>query len=80
VKTRPHYSYWRSRKYWEGGYKKASEHNISKIRHIDNNEPEIFFLMEKYKNLPFIKCFLGDIRDKDRKKTITKGVDILFQR
>ena len=34
--------------------------------------------MGKYKNLPFIKCFLGDIRDKDRIKTITKEVDILI--
>ncbi|MDL1957447.1 MAG: polysaccharide biosynthesis protein [Candidatus Desulfofervidus auxilii] len=50
----------------------------AEIRLLDNNETEIFFLMEKYKYISFIKCFLGDIRDKDRMKRIMKCVDIVF--
>jgi len=34
--------------------------------------------MEKYENFPFVKCFLGDIRDKDRIKRIVKCVNIIF--
>jgi len=51
---------------------------VKEIRALDNNETGVFFLMEKYKNNPSIKCFLGDIRDKDRLKRITKGIDIIF--
>jgi len=54
------------------------KYNPAEIRLVDNNETEVFFLMEKYKNFPFVKCFLGDIKDKDRLKRITKGVDIIF--
>jgi len=53
-------------------------YKISEMRILDNNETSIFFLMEKYKNNPSVKCFLGDIRDKDRLKRITRGVDIIF--
>jgi len=58
--------------------KQLLKYKPSEIRLLDNNETEIFFLMEKYKNLPSVKCFLADIRDKDRLKRITKGVDIIF--
>jgi len=58
--------------------KQLLKYKPSEIRLLDNNETEIFFLMEKYKQNPSIKCFLGDIRDKDRLKRITKGVDIIF--
>ena len=58
--------------------KQLLKYNPSEIRLLDNNETEIFFLMEKYKNLPFLKCFLGDIRDKDRIKRVTKCVDVIF--
>ncbi|MCD6490185.1 MAG: polysaccharide biosynthesis protein [Thermodesulfobacterium sp.] len=54
------------------------EYRPAEIRLLDNNETEIFFLMEKYKHISFVKCFLGDIRDKDRMKRIMKCVDIVF--
>ena len=58
--------------------KQLLKYKPSEIRLLDNNETEIFFLMEKYRNSPVVKCFLGDIRDKDRLRRITKGVDIIF--
>ncbi len=35
----------------------------SEPRLVDNNESEIFFLMEEYRDLP-VHCFLGDVRDR----------------
>ena len=33
------------------------------LRLMDNNETEIFFLMEEYSNANNVHCFLGDVRD-----------------
>ena len=50
----------------------------NEIRLLDNNETEMFFLMENYKNVPVITCFLGDVRDKGKLEKVTMGIDILF--
>jgi len=47
------------------------------IRLMDNNESEIFFLMEEFKHNN-VHCFLGDIRDRDKVEKLTKGVDIII--
>lgn len=53
-------------------------HEVNELRLLDNNETELFFLMEKYSKSPDINCFLGDIRDKDKLKNVMDGIDIVF--
>ena len=43
--------------------KQILKYQPAEIRLLDNNETKIFFLKEKYENFPFVKCFLGDIRE-----------------
>lgn len=52
--------------------------NVSELRLLDNNETELFYLMEKYVNQQRVTCFLGDIRDRDKIHKLTNGVDIIF--
>ena len=51
--------------------------NPAEIRLIDNNESEMFFLMEEYKNKN-VFCFLGDIRDRDKVEKLSDNVDIII--
>ena len=49
------------------------------LRLMDNNETEMFFLMEAYgngKNNVF--CFLGDVRDRDKLEKLSKDIDIVI--
>lgn len=52
--------------------------NVKHIVGIDNNESEIFFLAEDYKNDDRIKLFLGDLRDAAPLKDRMNGVDIVL--
>ena len=45
------------------------------LRLMDNNETEMFFLMEEYKNENTF-CFLGDIRDTNKVEKLSVGIDI----
>jgi len=45
---------------------------------IDNNETELFFLGEKYRDRPAIRLFIGDIRDRDKMTRKTRGVDVIL--
>jgi FlaA1/EpsC-like NDP-sugar epimerase len=47
------------------------------IRLMDNNETEMFFLMEEYRNQN-VYPFLGDVRDKDKVEQLIKGIDIVI--
>jgi FlaA1/EpsC-like NDP-sugar epimerase len=47
------------------------------MRLMDNNESEMFFLMEEYKDKN-IHCFLGDIRDKDKIEKLSRNIDIII--
>ncbi len=49
----------------------------AELRLMDNNETEMFFLMEEYgsKN---VFCFLGDIRDRDKLEKLAKDIDIII--
>ncbi|MBM4137052.1 MAG: SDR family NAD(P)-dependent oxidoreductase [Nitrospira sp.] len=49
----------------------------AELRLMDNNETEMFFLMEEYKNKN-VFCFLGDVRDRDKVEKLTKGIDIII--
>ncbi len=49
----------------------------SELRLMDNNESEMFFLMDRYKDKN-IFCFLGDIRDRDKVAKISKDIDVII--
>ncbi|MBI5190989.1 MAG: polysaccharide biosynthesis protein [Nitrospirae bacterium] len=48
------------------------------VRVFDNNEAEIFFMLERYRDNPAVKCFLGDVRDKDKLAKVMTGADVVF--
>lgn len=50
---------------------------LAELRLMDNNETEMFFLMEAYRNKN-VFCFLGDIRDRDKLEKLSKDVDIII--
>lgn len=49
----------------------------AELRLMDNNETEMFFLMEEYKDQN-VNCFLGNIRDRDKTEKLCKGIDIII--
>jgi FlaA1/EpsC-like NDP-sugar epimerase len=49
----------------------------SELRLMDNNETEIFFLMEEYKDRN-VFCYLGDVRDRGKVEKLTAGIEIIF--
>jgi len=49
----------------------------AELRLMDNNETEMFFLMEEYEK-GNVFCFLGDIRDRDKLEKLSKDVDIII--
>ena len=51
----------------------------SELRLMDNNETEMFFLMEAYGNgKENVFCFLGDVRDRDKLVKLSKDIDIVI--
>jgi FlaA1/EpsC-like NDP-sugar epimerase len=48
----------------------------AELRLMDNNETEMFFLMEEYSKNVF--CFLGDIRDRDKLEKLSKDIDVII--
>ena len=49
----------------------------AELRLMDNNESELFFLLERYKDQDAL-CFLGDVRDGDKLKKLAEGCDIII--
>jgi FlaA1/EpsC-like NDP-sugar epimerase len=45
---------------------------------MDNNESELFFLGNAYRNAGFVTSYLGDVRDPQKLLNITKGAEIIF--
>ena len=50
----------------------------SEIIGIDNNESELFFLTEEYRERDNVKLFLGDIRDPEQLIRKSRGVDCII--
>ena len=49
----------------------------AELRLMDNNETEMFFLMEAYGS-ENVFCFLGDVRDRDKLEKLSKDIDIVI--
>ena len=45
---------------------------------LDNNESELFFLVDEYAEEPHVRFYLGDIRDRDNLSRKMAGMDIVF--
>lgn len=50
----------------------------AELRLMDNNETEMFFVMEEYKKHGNIFCFLGDVRDKYKVEKLSDDIDIII--
>jgi FlaA1/EpsC-like NDP-sugar epimerase len=46
------------------------------LRLVDNNESEMFFLMERYRGRN-VRCFLGDVRDGEKLMQLAEGIDVI---
>jgi FlaA1/EpsC-like NDP-sugar epimerase len=49
----------------------------AELRLMDNNETEMFFLMEECRNKSAF-CFLGDVRDREKVEKLSGGIDIII--
>jgi len=54
------------------------EFGASEVRVLDNNEAELFFMIERYRDSGCVNCFLGDIRDIHKVGKVMRGVDVVF--
>ena len=58
-------------------FRQLLDYGPSELRLVDNNETGIFSLMEEYRS-PEIKCFLGDVRDREKMDKLSYGADIVI--
>lgn len=56
----------------------VSDYQPKQVRILENNEAALFQAMRQYKNNKIVRCFLGDVRDKDRVNWAMKGADTIF--
>lgn len=52
--------------------------NPAEVRALDNNETELFFLGERYRDTHNLSIYLGDVRDVRKLEDVFIGVDIIF--
>ena len=45
---------------------------------VDNNESELFFVANEFRDVRNVNLMMCDIRDKDRVRAITRGIDIIL--
>ena len=45
---------------------------------IDNNETDVFFLAEAYREHAHVRLYLGDVRDRRKLLQVTEGVDVVI--
>lgn len=57
---------------------KIVRYPIKELLLLDNNESEVFFLQEEFRNYKNVRVYLGDITDREKIRKIIKGVDIVF--
>ncbi len=54
------------------------ELNTARIVGIDNNESEIFFVSQEFKDYPNARFFVGDIRDRDKLHRKLRGINVVI--
>jgi|UniRef100_A0A7V6A651 FlaA1/EpsC-like NDP-sugar epimerase len=52
--------------------------NPAEVRALDNNETELFFLGERYRDSHELSVHLGDVRDERKLEAVCNGTDIIF--
>lgn len=52
--------------------------NTAELRLMDNNETEVFYLLEEVGGHKNVHCFLGDVRDQEKVEKLVRGVDIVL--
>lgn len=57
--------------------RQLAEMGTEEIRAVDNNESEIFFLMEEFK-AKGVNCFIGDVRDEKKITALAEGIDAII--
>ncbi len=55
-----------------------NEFQVGELVALDNNESELFFRTEKYKDWPNVSFFLADVRDQNKLSRKMRDVDIVF--
>jgi len=50
----------------------------ARIVGLDNNESELFFSIEEYRDDPRLQFYLGDMRDRDKLITVMRDIDIVL--
>ena len=45
---------------------------------LDNNETDLFFMMEQYRGMDHVRCHLADIRDGEELRKRMRGVDVVL--
>ncbi len=58
--------------------KQVSEYGPDEVIGLDNNESELFFLSDEYRDRPTIRFHFGDIRDRDKLIRKMEGIDIVL--
>jgi len=48
------------------------------VRVIDNSESTLFFLEQNYINDPRVRCYIGDVRDRDKLMSDMQGIDVVI--
>lgn len=51
---------------------------VAEIIGLDNNESELFFLSQEYRDQPHIRLYLGDMRDRDKLMRKMRSIDIVL--
>ena len=52
--------------------------NPDEVVGIDNNESGLFFMMEEYGSQPYVRFYLGDVRDRDGMIRKMDGIDVVL--
>jgi FlaA1/EpsC-like NDP-sugar epimerase len=55
-----------------------NEYQVEELIGLDNNESELFFMEQRYRDFPNANFFLADVRDKDKVARKCIGIDVLF--
>jgi FlaA1/EpsC-like NDP-sugar epimerase len=58
--------------------RQLAERKLARIVCLDNNESELFFLQQKYRDHPEVEAYLADIRDIEALKLRMQGIDVVL--